>query len=77
VLVEHGSPVSVASIINDERDHLEQMLARLPTLVADWEPRLTLVMQEEEREFCLWLDAIEAELSPAAQPSASGAQHAL
>lgn len=77
VLVEQGHAVSVASIINDERDHLEEMFARLPTLVADWETRLASVMQAEERAFCLWLDAVEAALSGSAPRSAGGLQHSL
>ncbi len=62
VLGEHGAAASMASIINDEQGHLQHMAARLPAVVDDWEARLASVMQTEERAFCAWLDAIEAQL---------------
>lgn len=55
VLRETASKVSVASIIADEQEHLQQMADRLPGALPDWRSALADVLRVEEAAFCDYL----------------------
>lgn len=59
VLARADSRVSVASILQDEDEHLEQIAAALPRHLPEWRGLLTQLMALEERAFAVLLDALE------------------
>jgi hypothetical protein len=58
VLKDANCPVSVASIVADEQDHLDAMARQLPKYLSGWRDALTKVMQIEEQSFGEYLDRI-------------------
>ena len=59
ILKQHDSPISVASILADEAEHLQAMSQRLPQCVPDWRATLERVMRAEAQAFETLLDALE------------------
>lgn len=51
VLRAHNSKVSVASILNDEQEHLAEMAERLPGALPEWRAQLAEVLRAEEPAF--------------------------
>jgi hypothetical protein len=58
-----GSTVSVASITNDEEEHLREMERLLPERLPEWREQLALVMRAEAVAFERLLDAFEAAIA--------------
>lgn len=59
--------VSVASLVQDESGHLEQMSAELPRRISRWQDVLEDVLQVEERAFVAFMEAVERELDSMAR----------
>ncbi len=71
-LDEAGVRASVASILGDEEQHLEQMARALPVWLPDWQRALGQVMQREEERFLELLGTLLAAAGPARPLSPMG-----
>src|SRR5690606_26047376 len=67
-----AAPISVASIVSDEQQHLAQMANELPKYLPTWREALATVMRAEENGFCLYLDRVQSHLVTATRAASLG-----